>query len=276
MASSGKDRRQEAAAAAAALRVKQQADARRRRTIAIAASVIFIVIIGVLIAVIVSNGSKGSAKGAQITPTTVSSHGGLAFDKTGLLTPDTAEATWPQSLAKTGGPVVVSVYFDFMCPWCGVFERTQAPTLDALVASGDIVLDSHPIAILDRYSQGSNYSSRAAAAAFAVAEGSPDHYFRFVEALMAEGTQPEENTAGLSNDEMAEIAKGLGVPQKVLDEISSAAYFDYTTTATELASKDLGQLQTPTILLNGKQLDKNLNWTQDGVLAQAIADAAKG
>lgn len=275
MATSNKDRRQEAAAAAAALRAKQAQQAVRNRTIAITAVVVFLAVVGVLVAVIINgSGSKAGAKGEQLTPAAVSSRGGVVFDKAGLVTPDTADKDWPGSLAKKGGPVVVSVYYDFMCPWCGVFERTQAASLDALVASGDVVLDSHPIAILDRYSQGSNYSSRAAAAAVAVAEGSPEHYFRFVEALMAEDKQPKENTSGLSNAEMADIAKGLGVPQKVLDQISSSAYFDYTATATELASKDLGQLQTPTILLNGEKLGQDVNWTQDGVLVKAIAEAA--
>ncbi|MCV2395064.1 thioredoxin domain-containing protein [Actinotalea sp. M2MS4P-6] len=288
MSSSPKDRREEAKAAAAALKSQQAKAAARQRTIAIAALVVGLVVVGVLVAVILNNGSKGgsaAATGDQVTPASVSTRGGVVFDSTGLLQPGadapgedgelgTADdLVWPQSLAASGGPVVVSVYFDFMCPWCGYFEQTQGATLDKLLASGDIVIDSHPIAILDRYSNGTNYSSRAAAAAFAVAEGSPEHYFDFVEAMMADGTQPEENSDGLTNAEISAIAAGVGVPQEVLDQIESGAFVDYTATATDLASQDLGQLQTPTVLLNGQQMTEN--WTEDGVLEQAI-EAAKG
>ncbi len=277
MSPTAKERRDEAKAAAAALKAKQARDAARQRTIAIAALVIGLVVVGALVAVILSHGrTSGSASGPQETPTAVTDRGGVVFDSTGRLDP-TGDEGWPQSLAAAGGPVVVSVYFDFMCPWCGYFEQTQGATLDALLASGDIVISSHPVAILDRYSNGTDYSSRSAAAAFAVAEGSPEHYFDFVEAMMAEGTQPEENTDGLTNAEIAAIAAGVGVPQDVLDDIEAGTYVDYTATATDLASQDLGQLSTPTVLLNGQNLTEDLgvNWTDEGALAAAI-EAAKG
>ena len=268
------DRRAEAKATADALRAKQAKDAARQRTIAIAALVVGLAVVGGLVAVILNQGSRSSAATTdQLNPAAASAHGGFVFDKAGLLTPPAnqvdpgADGTagtgddivWPQGLAASGGPVVVSVYFDFMCPWCGYFEQTQAPKLDVLRAAGAVVIDSHPISILDRYSSGTNYSTRAAAAAIAVAQGDPSHYFTFVEALMAKDTQPAENSEGLSDAKMAEIAKGIGVPQDVIDQITSGAYTDYAATATELASKDLGSLQTPTILLNGKQLHRRLD-----------------
>lgn len=279
MSPSSKDRREEAKAAATALKAKQAKDAARQRTIAIAALVIGLVVVGSLVAVILSNGRGGSAAAAA-GPASVSDRGGMVFDSTGLLDPaaDGEDGTaWPQSLAQTGGPVVVSVYFDFMCPWCGYFEQTQGATLDELLASGDIVIDSHPVSILDRYSNGTEYSTRSAAAAFAVAQGSPEHYFDFVEAMMAEGTQPEENSDGLSDADIVAIASGVGVPQDVLDEIEAGTYRDYAATATDLASQDLGQLSTPTVLINGDNLTEDLgvNWTEEGSLAAAI-EAAKG
>ena len=76
-----------------------------------------------------------------------------------------------------------------------------------------------------------------------MAEGDPSHYFSFVEAMMAAGTQPKENTAGLTNAEIADVAKGVGVTQDVLDQITSGAFTDYATKATDLASQDLGQLE---------------------------------
>jgi protein-disulfide isomerase len=278
------DRREQAKAAADALRAKQARAAARQRTIAIVSLVVGLVVVVTLVMVILNNGKSSStaATGDQLTPAAASAHGGFVFDQTGRLDPpsDQGDGTsaWPEGLAASGGPVVVSVYYDFMCPWCGEFERTQGPTLDALLASGAIVLDSHPLAILDRYSAGSNFSTRSAAAAIAVAEGDPSHYFSFVEAMMATDTQPKENTAGLTNAEIADVAKGVGVTQDVLDQITSGAYTDFAGKATEIASQDLGSLSTPTILINGKNLTQDLgvDWTKDGALAAAVAAAAQG
>ena len=282
------DRRAAAKAAADALRAKQAKDAARQRTIAVSALVVLLVAVGVAVAVILNTGKTSSTATAdQVTPAAVSAHGGLVFDTAGLLTPpadqvgagaDGATGTvddvvWPHGLAATGGPVVVSVYFDFMCPWCGYFEQTQGPKLDVLRAAGAVVIDSHPVAILDYASSGSNFSTRAAGAAMAVADGDPTHYFAFVEAMMAKDVQPAENTVGLSDAQIVEIARGVGVPQTVLDEIAAGAYQDYAAKATDLASQDLGSLHTPTILINGQTL--TIDWTQDSALEAAIQAAAQ-
>jgi protein-disulfide isomerase len=276
------ERREQAKAAAAALRAAQARDAARQRTIMIGSIVLGLVILVVLVIVVFSKASSpstssttdGAAAGSAI-PAVASARGGVVFDQSGVLTP-VADDTWPGSLAD-GGPVVVSVYFDFMCPWCGVFEQTQGELLDTLRASGDIVVDSHPVAILDRFSNGTQYSSRATAAAFAVADGSPEHYFEFIGAMMAEGVQPEENSDGLTSAEIAAIAAEVGVPQEVQDLIVSGEYLGYSAAATELASQDLGRLSTPTILINGQSVtdDLGVNWTEPGAFEAAIR-AAQG
>ena len=63
----------------------------------------------------------------------------------------------------------VAVFLDFQCPICKDFETQYGGTLQKLANEGKVTLEYHPIAILDRFSQGTNYSSRAAAAAYSVA-----------------------------------------------------------------------------------------------------------
>lgn len=273
-------RREEAAAAAAALRAQQARRLARRRALTLGAAVTFLVLVVAAVAVIVTQSSHVRA------PSVASAHGGLVVDAAGLVTPaaddpgpdgraGTADdVAWPGGLARPGGPVVVSVYLDFMCPWCGLLERTNGETLQSLVASGDIVLDWHPVAVNDHVSAGSRYPTRAAAAAFAVAQGDPQHLTAFMERLMAQDVQPAEGTPGLTDAELATIAKDLGAPQPVLDDITSRTWVPYVTHATDLASRDLGGFGTPTVLLNGRQLAQDVDWRQDGALAAAIAGAA--
>ncbi len=56
----------------------------------------------------------------------------------------------------------------------------------------EITLEQHPIAILDRFSQGTEFSSRSAGAAFCVAESDSDLYFDYAKVLFE--NQPAENT----------------------------------------------------------------------------------
>lgn len=274
-------RREEAAAAAAALRAQQARRVARRRALTVGGIAVFLVLVTTAVVVIVSASSHVRV------PAVASAHGGLVVDRTGLLTPGpddpgpdgragTADdVPWPQTLATPGGPVVVSVYLDFLCPWCGLLERTNGATLQSLVASGDVVLDWHPVAVNDHVSAGSRYPTRAAAAAFAVAQDDPGHLAAFLQRLMAEDVQPAEGTTGLTDAELAALARDLGSPRSVLDAITARTWVPYATHATDLASRDLGGFGTPTVLLNGTRLDPSVDWRQDGALAAAIA-AARG
>lgn len=172
--------------------------------------------------------------------------------------------------------VVVSVYVDYMCPYCGQFEQVNGPTLDQLRGDGTIIVEYHPVSILDDASLGTAYSTRAAAAAALVADQAPEAFVTFNTALFA--TQPAENTAGLTDPEIATLARGAGVPEGVASTIESGAYLagpgsfvDWVGAATDRAAQDLGRLATPTVLIDGAPL--NTDWAVPGALAQAIADA---
>src|SRR5450756_2403262 len=172
--------------------------------------------------------------------------------------------------------VVVSVYVDYMCPYCGQFEAVNGPTLDQLRGDGTIIVEYHPVSILDEASLGTAYSTRAAAAAALVADQAPEAFVAFNTALFA--TQPAENTAGLTDAEIAALARGAGVPEAVASTIESGAYLagpgsfvNWVGAATDRAAQDLGRLATPTVLIDGAPL--NADWAAPGALAQAIADA---
>jgi protein-disulfide isomerase len=106
------------------------------------------------------------------------------------------------------GPKVVDVYVDPLCPFCKRFEQTYMGVLKDDVASGATTLRIHPLAVLDRLSNGTEYSTRASGALTYVAASDPEKAMPMLEALFA--AQPEENTSGLSNQELAAIAAKLG------------------------------------------------------------------
>jgi protein-disulfide isomerase len=93
------------------------------------------------------------------------------------------------------GPDKVSTWVDFMCPYCGQFEKTNGDQIKEWVTSGAATVEIHPIAILTTRSNGTKYSERSANAAACVADRSPDSFFDFNSLLFA--NQPAEGTDGL-------------------------------------------------------------------------------
>ena len=61
------------------------------------------------------------------------------------------------------GDTEVDTFVDFMCPICGDFEDAYGGALQDAAAADEITLNLHPVSILDRYSQNTEFSTRAAA-----------------------------------------------------------------------------------------------------------------
>ena len=173
-------------------------------------------------------------------------------------------------------PVTVEVYVDYMCPVCGRFEAVNGESLTKLREAGSVRVVFHPIAILDRYSQGTAYSTRAASSAALVADRAPDTFQAFHAGLLAH--QPQEGTAGLSDAQIADVARAAGVPADVVAELAdggAAEFAPWVAAATQAATSDpaLAGPQgfgTPTIVIDGER------WTGDWSDAQALAQAIEG
>ena len=275
-------RRDEARATALKLREEQQRVAKRQRTIAIGVGVGGVIVLAVLIWTILAQGHPSTLADVALRPAGSTLSGGIPVGADGVAgstaTPAAADA------------VVVAVYSDYLCPICGVFEQTNGATLDELRQSGEIVVEYHPVSILDRASGGTAYSTRSATAAALVAAEAPEAFVDFHNALFTNQPVETSDTPYLTDTQLADIARTAGVPDAVAATIESGEYLGtqadaagkpldqtyvpWVLAATEQASKDLGQVGTPTIVIDGKVLDtKKYNWQETGGLAQAIADA---
>ena len=142
---------------------------------------------------------------------------------------------------------VLSLYEDFLCPACGNFEKQFGPTVNKLIDTGAVAADYYMVSILDR--QGDGYSTRAANAAYCVADESKDAFRRFHAALYAQ--QPAEGVGPFpDNARLIEVARQAGVSGGVPDCINNGRYTEMVqglASATEVNS-------TPTIYINGRML----------------------
>ena len=142
---------------------------------------------------------------------------------------------------------VLAIYVDFQCPHCRDFEKTFGPTLNKLVETGAAAVDYNLVAILNATNKG--FSTRAANAAYCVADENKEAFVRFHSALFAQ--QPAEGSGtGPDNAALIETARQAGAVGGVPECINSGRYNDMVKGLAAAAKITA----TPTIRLNGEDI----------------------
>jgi protein-disulfide isomerase len=140
--------------------------------------------------------------------------------------------------------VVLSMYEDALCPYCRKFEDTFGTTVDKLIDTGAVEANYYMVAILDRPER--DYSSRAGAAAYCVADESMDAFRRFHAALYTH--QPPETAASFpDNAALIDTARQLGAGDATADCINNGTYTEMVAGMAEATNV----AHTPTVRING-------------------------
>ncbi|MBD8519127.1 DsbA family protein [Plantibacter sp. CFBP 8804] len=152
------------------------------------------------------------------------------------------------------GATVIDLYLDPLCPYCKIFEADSGQLLFDEVDDGRATLRIHPVALLDRLSVGTNYSTRAAASIVDVAASHPFALPGYLSAVFA--NQPAENTPGLSDQELVSIAGQLNVSLSDATTLRTYQAWVRDITAEALqgplpTSEALALTAVPTTIVNG-------------------------
>jgi protein-disulfide isomerase len=224
---------QRAAERAAAIRAEQERKERRTRTLMITAAVVGVLILVVAIVVAVQAGRDTTGKAA--TP------------------PEGAVDTYALAMGPADAPVTVTVYEDFMCPYCGMFEEISSERLKKYAESGDVEVRYHVVSFLDDASS-TDYSTRAANALATVLDtAGPEVAVDFHDALFV--NQPEEGGPGLSDEELIDLAVEAGADeQQITGPIEDLAFEQWVVNSTG-AWSDRGFTGTPTVTVNDEKVD---------------------
>jgi protein-disulfide isomerase len=271
------ERREAAREKARILRDTHKKRDRRRRIFLQGGIAIGVIVIVALIALVVSNGIRPPSPG----PLNMQSDGikigtGYKAVTTAALKP--GEAPTP-SKTNAKDVIAIQVYLDYQCPICGAFEKANSSQISTWVKSGAATLEIHPIAILDRVSLGTKYSTRAANAAACVANYSPNSYFDFSALLFSH--QPAETTEGLTDDTIIKLAKDAkpkavsSIEKCVRDQEFKSWVNAATTRATTgpIVGTDVDKVSgTPTVIVNGQQYTGAVD--DSAAFATAIVKAA--
>ncbi len=176
---------------------------------------------------------------------------------------ETSDLPTPAEAGAKENAATVTVYLDFQCPGCRSFEEANSETLNKLVEEGTIILEYKPIAILDRFSGGNEYSTRSANFAACVIDSQPEVTADLIPALFAQ--QPAEGTEGRSDEELLQVAKDVGVdtsapltadPEMTVEQcVTEQAFKKHVETTTQEAL-DSGVEATPWVLINGEHTEQ--------------------
>jgi protein-disulfide isomerase len=224
------ERRDAAREKAREQRLRQQRRERRNRIALQAGIGVVVLAIVAIVAVVLVNSIRPPGPG----PKNMADDGivitkGLTAERTGAL----AAGAKPTQRPAPSGKVAIRTYEDFGCPICGQFEQTNASYIKGLIQGGQATLQIYPVSILDREFSGTQYSTRSANAAAAVANYSPDRFYAFHTLLYAH--QPAEGSSGLTDDQLIGYARQAKVTNlgAITDAIRNHQYFSWVDNATQ-------------------------------------------
>jgi len=253
----GKQRREEAREKAKSIREQHRKQEKKSRLIVQLTVLLFsVTVIGIVAVILVSN-IRPDGPG----PLNMRSDGILiGEDFVAEQTAATRAGSEPIATARDvdSDVIAIDMYVDYFCTICGAFEEANGPQIAKWVETGAATVEIHPLALLDRVSQGTKYSTRSANAAACVANYSPDAYYAFHTALF--DNRPEENTDGLSDPELVDLAKKAKATRvaSITDCIDDQKFKVWVAEAKERAltgpipNADVEKVGgTPTIIVNG-------------------------
>jgi protein-disulfide isomerase len=171
---------------------------------------------------------------------------------TELVTPSTSYApnlVWGEVLGSAEAPVVLDVWSDFQCPFCGQFARTYLQrVVTDFVIPGHVRVVAHDVAFLGRGDP--NESLDAAVAASCAAD--QNEYWEYHDYLF--WNQNGENHGAFASSPLAAMADRLALDRATWDACIADAARATTVNQTTQRALTAGINSTPTIVVNGQRI----------------------
>ena len=153
----------------------------------------------------------------------LTSNGGSAAPPISIVQPPATginEYADGEAIGPADAPVVLEVYADYQCPWCGKFARETLPGLvRTYVAAGQLRIEERAIAFLGKATRDESLDA-AAAAACAAPFGK---YWTFADYLV--WNQSGENQGAFSRDRLAAMAERVGLEPDAFERASTIPRF---------------------------------------------------
>jgi protein-disulfide isomerase len=166
----------------------------------------------------------------------------------------------PIPLGSPEAPVTITLYEDFHCPHCADFEEQFGPTITQAQESGDARVELYPMSFID---EGSVTAANAMACAAEAGLGQAYYLGLFA-----------NHTLQWSDPQLIDLASKVGgTPSEAFKTcVMRRAHADWVSSINAAADTN-GVAQTPTMLINGKEVD--IATLTPEALKQMITNAAQ-
>lgn len=153
------------------------------------------------------------------------------------------------SVGPATAPVKVTIYEDFLCPYCRQLEDETRDFLRENAADGKVRVTYQPINLLQQYA----YSARALNAWAAVLKNSTPQAALSLHDLLYENQPYETASDGVSDADLAKLVTQAGADSAAVSTAMKTQ--DSTFFAAAQQAMVAGKVQgTPTVYLDGKEI----------------------
>ena len=199
----------------------------------------FIVVVGVIFSLISSRSNSTAA-----IPATVSETDGYGI------------VLNPESTPK------IDVYVDYQCPACRVFEIINGGYLNEVIAQKKAKVVFHPMTFI---------GPESVLAANSAACAADENKFVDMNLALFQNQSESENSGKWSSEYLVELGKSIGITSDTFETcVNDGKYIKWTSNVAAASAKaDVNG--TPTIFVNGKQLDRNTEYGDQAKFRAALA-----
>ncbi len=201
----------------------------------------FIVIVGVVFSFI----SNRSSSTAQV-PASVSEADGYGIVLNPTATPQ------------------IDIYVDYQCPVCKNFEIINGGYLSEVAAAGKAKIVVHPMTFI---------GAESILAANAAACAADENKFLDMNLAIFQNQSATENSGLWTGDYMKRLGNSIGLKSASFEKcVTDGTYVDWTKNVAQ-ASAASNVNSTPTVKINGKEIDRNTEYMDPVKFRAALAVA---
>lgn len=167
--------------------------------------------------------------------------------------------------ANGDAPVSVTIYVDYRCPHCMIFEQANGPTLDYVLETGQANVHVKPVRFLDSRASETEYSARAATLLACTVSHQPEAAWNIHRALLTPGVQPDQQTPEHDNETLLHIATEANGPlnDEVISCVETGEYMEFVRSINDWnfanpmpgATDEAALSGTPTIIIDGAVIE---------------------
>ena len=158
----------------------------------------------------------------------------------------------------------IDIWEDFQCPICHTFEGINGSYINEVASSGKAKVIFHPMSFI-----GPESKIAANAAACANVEGK---YLQFHTALY-EDQASTENSGHWNKDAMISLGKKIGITSSTFADCVNQNKFDGWVSKIEDSAASKNVNATPTVFINGKELDRQTQYMNADAFKAALKAA---